>query len=152
MVKVQDWLQLAKVKKLQYPGEDRYLQIFQNRVNNFFIFIYEIVFFFFVHCFLFLFIFYNILRNFFFNIFTIIFFYLWMTAVTTLLCQCICALVVNAWLSIAGALFKVVATGPLSTNGRKQGTRRSSLPYDSNIGLSSSPLVSPSRPGETIID
>ncbi|XP_025206137.1 high affinity cAMP-specific 3',5'-cyclic phosphodiesterase 7A-like isoform X4 [Melanaphis sacchari] len=44
------------------------------------------------------------------------------------------------------AFFKVVATGPLSTNSRKQGARRSSLPYDSNIGLSSSPLVSPSRP------
>ncbi|XP_015378063.1 PREDICTED: uncharacterized protein LOC107172289 isoform X1 [Diuraphis noxia] len=44
------------------------------------------------------------------------------------------------------ALFKVVATGPLCTNSPKQGARRSSLPYDSNIGLSSSPLVSPSRP------
>ncbi|VVC41339.1 Hypothetical protein CINCED_3A021436 [Cinara cedri] len=44
------------------------------------------------------------------------------------------------------ALFKALATGPVSTNGRKQGARRSSLPYDSNIGLSSSPLVSPSRP------
>lgn len=75
-----------------------------------------------------------------------------MTAVTALLCQRTCALVVNAWLSIAGALFKVVASGPLSTNSRKQGARRSSLPYDSNIGLSSSPLVSPSRPGETIIN
>ncbi|XP_025422331.1 high affinity cAMP-specific 3',5'-cyclic phosphodiesterase 7A-like isoform X3 [Sipha flava] len=42
--------------------------------------------------------------------------------------------------------FKMVAIGPLSTNGRKQGARRSSLPYDSNIGLLSSPLVSPSRP------
>lgn len=73
-----------------------------------------------------------------------------MTAVTALLCLRICALVINAWLSIAGALLKVVAIGPLSTNGRKQGARRSSLPYDSNIGLSSSPLVSPSRPGEII--
>ncbi|XP_050432949.1 high affinity cAMP-specific 3',5'-cyclic phosphodiesterase 7A-like isoform X2 [Adelges cooleyi] len=44
------------------------------------------------------------------------------------------------------ALLKVVAIGPLSSNGRKQDVRRSSLPYDSNIGLSSSPLVSPSRP------
>ncbi|XP_050522194.1 cAMP-specific 3',5'-cyclic phosphodiesterase 4A-like isoform X3 [Daktulosphaira vitifoliae] len=44
------------------------------------------------------------------------------------------------------AFLKVVATGPLSTNGRKQDVRRSSLPYDSNIGLSSSPLIYTSYP------